>query len=182
MKRSLDIARMNVRVGIMCLIAFAILVWILFFPVRGVSPFVSKMEVQGYYDRVDGLRRNAPVFYRGIEVGTVDTVDLTPDHPDAPLKVVILVEMRVVPLLPKTTVMHIVARGLLGDVFVDLETPPGATQGPTIAEGDTLATEDYASALSGMDGLGASLKDTVDELKTILARAEAGQGDLGHLG
>src|SRR5438552_4196569 len=120
MKRSLNTARMNVRVGVMSLIAFAILVWVLFFPVRGVSPFTSKLTVMGYYERINGLRRNAPVYYRGIEVGNVVSVEVVASHAEAPLRVVVAVEKKVVPLLPKKTTMEIVAQGLLGDVFVDM--------------------------------------------------------------
>jgi phospholipid/cholesterol/gamma-HCH transport system substrate-binding protein len=178
MKRSLNTAKMNIRVGIMSIIAFAILVWVLFFPVRGVSSFSSKVLVTGYYTRVDGLRRNAPVYYEGIEVGSVKSVSVEASHPDAPLKVVVSVEERVVPLLPKSTTMEIVARGLLGDVFVDMVPGP---KGPSIADGDELATKPYESVLSGMNELSGSLKGAVEELKTMFARANAGEGTVGRL-
>ena len=178
MKRSLNTARMNVRVGVMSVIAFAILVWVLFFPVRGVSPFSSKLKVSGYYERVDGLRRNAPVYYRGVEVGNVVSVDIESSHPEAPLKVVVAVERKVIPLLPKKTTMEIVARGLLGDVFVDMV--PGE-KGGNIEEGDVLATKPYSSAMDGIGELSASIKGAVEELKTMLARANEGEGSFGRL-
>jgi phospholipid/cholesterol/gamma-HCH transport system substrate-binding protein len=176
MKRSLNTARMNVRVGVMSFISFAILVWILFFPVRGVSPFSSRMKFIGYYERVDGLRRNAPVFYRGMEVGSVESVEVDTDHSDAPLKVVVGVERKVIPLLPKDTTMEIVAQGLLGDVFVDMV--PGA-KGGSLSENDVLATKPYSSVLAGMNDVADSVKEAVNELHTLLARANAGEGTLG---
>ena len=178
MKRSLNTARMNVRVGVMSLIAFMILVWVLFFPVRGVSPFASKIQVMGYYQRINGLRRNAPVYYRGIEVGNVVSVEVEPEHADAPLKVVVAVEKKIVPLLPKKTTMEIVAQGLLGDVFVDMV--PGE-KGGTIAEGDILETKPYASAMDGFGELSASIKGAVEELRTMLANGNKGEGSFGHL-
>ncbi len=176
MKRSLNTAKMNLRVGIMSFIAFGILVWVLFFPVRGVSPFSSKLQVMGYYTRVDGLRRNAPVYYRGIEVGSVVSVTIEPERAAEPLKVVIGVEEKVVPLLPKSTRMEIVARGLLGDVFVDLVTDDEVlgTPEPRIAEGDVLATKPYSAAMDGV-------ADAVQELKQMLANANAGKGTFGRL-
>jgi phospholipid/cholesterol/gamma-HCH transport system substrate-binding protein len=172
MKRSLDYARMNVRVGIMSLVAFCILVWVLFFPVRGVSPFASKIQVVGYYQRVDGLRKNAPVFYRGIEVGSVESVEIDPDKNDTPLKVIVNVEKRVVHLLPKDSSMEIVARGLLGDVFIDL-VPGSSTLGP-IADGDVLMTKPYESVLAGMNGI-------EEEIRSLLDRAQAPNTTIGRL-
>jgi hypothetical protein len=171
MKRSLNTARMNVRVGIMSVIAFAILVWVLFFPVRGVSPFARKITVTGYYERINGLRRNAPVYYRGIEVGNVVSVEVVADHVPDPLQVVVAVEKKIVPLLPKKTTMEIVAQGLLGDVFIDMV--PGEPGG-TIQEGDVLATKPYSSAMDGMTGL-------MDEIKTLFKRANSGEGTFGRL-
>ncbi len=172
MKRSLDYAKMNLRVGIMSFIAFVILVWVLFFPVRGVSPFASKIRVTGYYDRVDGLRKNAPVYYRGIEVGSVDSVDVEPDRDEAPLKVVVSVEKKVVHLLPKDTTMEIVARGLLGDVFVDMN--PGKSKAGPIQDGDVLATKPYESVLAGMSDIEA-------EFKSLLERAQSPETSIGRL-
>lgn len=178
MKRSLNTARMNVRVGIMSLIAFMILVWVLFFPVRGVSPFARKITVTGYYERINGLRRNAPVYYRGIEVGNVVSVDVVPEHSEAPLKVVVAVEKKIVPLLPKKTTMAIVAQGLLGDVFVEMV--PGE-KGGTVEEGDILATKPYSSAMDAFADISGGLKGAIEELRIMLANGNKGEGSFGHL-
>ena len=76
MKRSLELAKMNVRVGIMATAGFAILVWVLFFPVRGANMLTEKITVTGYYRRVGGLRRDAPVCYRGTRGGAVSLVPI----------------------------------------------------------------------------------------------------------
>ncbi len=179
MKRSLNYAKMNVRVGIMSVLAFVILVWVLFFPVRGGSSFSSKITVTGYYQRVDGLRKNAPIYYRGIEVGSVKSVIVVNDHPDAPIQVVVRVEKRVLHLLPKDTTMAIVALGLLGDVFVDM-VPGTSSMGP-IADGDVLATKPYESVLTGMNALTDDLKDTLHQLKSLLQKAQNSNSSVGRL-
>lgn len=179
MKRSLNYAKMNVRVGIMTLTAFIILVWVLFFPVRGVSPFSSKIKVIGYYQRVDGLRKNASVYYRGIEAGSVDSVSIDPSRKEYPLKVVVSVEKKVVYLLPKDTTMEIVARGLLGDVFVDMN--PGTSTLGSIQDGDVLATKPYESALAGLGEIETELKDTLREVKSLLQKAQSPKSSIGRL-
>jgi hypothetical protein len=180
-KRSLDIGSMNVRVGLMALGGFAILVWALFFPVRGVSFFTSKIEVTGYYERVDGLRRNAPVFYRGIEVGQVKSVEIEEGRSSAPMRVVVSVEHRVLHLLPKTTVMHIIAQGLLGDVFVDLEAPTRKPDEPLLADGDICATLPYDSVLAGMNGLTGRVQTMLDQVNSLLAKAQSRESSVGRL-
>jgi phospholipid/cholesterol/gamma-HCH transport system substrate-binding protein len=181
-KRSLELARMNVRVGLMSLAGFLVLVWVLFFPVRGVSSFSSKFRVTGYFERVDGLRRNAPVYFRGTEVGSVESVKIIPERPEAPLQVVVSVEKGVQPLLPKTVRMDIVALGLLGDVFIDLQADTlRRGDEPMLADGDVLETHPYESVLAGMNGLTGQVKQTLDEVNAILAQVHSGRGTVGRL-
>jgi phospholipid/cholesterol/gamma-HCH transport system substrate-binding protein len=181
-KRSLELKKMNLRVGLMSLAGFAILVWVLFFPVRGVSFFTKKIDVIGYFPRVDGLRRNAPVYFRGTEVGSVESVTIDPDRPESPLRVVASVEDNVLPLLPKTTRMDIVALGLLGDVFIDLKAEPlRRPDEPMLAEGDVLDTHPYESVLTGMNGLTDQVKELLNHINGLLDEVHAGKGNVGRL-
>jgi hypothetical protein len=77
-----------------------------------------------------------------------------------------------------TTTMEIVAQGLLGDVFVDMV--PGA-KGGNLQENDILATKPYSSVLAGMNDVADSIKSAVNEIHTLLARANNGEGSLGML-
>jgi phospholipid/cholesterol/gamma-HCH transport system substrate-binding protein len=182
LKRSLELGKMNVRVGIMALAGFLILVWVLFFPVRGVSFFSRKITVTGYFERVDSLRRNAPVYFRGTEIGSVDSVSIIPDRPEAPLQVVISIEQKVQPLLPKTTRMDIVALGLLGDVFVELKADPlRSGDEPMLADGDVLETKPYDSVLTGMNDLTGQVKLLLNQVNAILAQVHSGKGTVGRL-
>ncbi len=182
MKRSLELARMNLRVGVLSVAAFLLLVWVLFFPVRGVSPFGGRVRFVGYYGRVDGLRRSAPVFFRGTEVGAVEDVTIVPDRPDAPLKVVVSVRRDILPLLPKDLRMDIVAQGLLGDVFIDLAAGRLRRPGePLLADGDVLATRPYASVLTGMNDLSSKVRTLLDQVNALLAQVRAGRGTAGQI-
>lgn len=172
---------MNVRVGIMATAGFAILVWVLFFPVRGANMFTEKITVTGYYPRVDGLRRNAPVYYRGTEVGSVKSVTIVPERPGSPMQVVISVEKKILPLLPKTTRMDIVALGLLGDVFVDLKADAPAQGQPLLADGDVLETKPYESVLAGMNGLTGKVETLLNNVNAIVAKANQPDTNIGRL-
>ncbi|MGH7442825.1 MAG: MlaD family protein [bacterium] len=182
MKRSLDLAKTNARVGILAIAAFLLLVWALFFPVRGVSPFGGRVLFTGYYQRVDGLKRSAPVFFRGVEVGAVESVSIVPTQPQAPLKVVVSVQKDILPLLPPATRMDIVGQGLLGDVFVELDAPSLRQPGdPELADGAVLNTLPYASVLAGMNGLTGQVKSLLAQVNGLLAQARSGRGTVGQL-
>lgn len=181
MKRSLELAKMNLRVGVMATAGFAVLVWVLFFPVRGASFFSDKIVVTGYYERVDGLRRNAPVFYRGTEVGSVKGVRILPERASAPMQVQASVEKRILPLLPKATRMHIVAQGLLGDVFVELVAETRAPSEPMLADGDVLETRPYDSVLAGMNGLTGRVETLLNHVNALLAQARRADTNVGRL-
>jgi|GEM_PF-2002520 phospholipid/cholesterol/gamma-HCH transport system substrate-binding protein len=181
MKRSLELAKMNTRVGLLSLGGFLILVWVLFFPVRGASFFSDKIKVTGYFDRVDSLRHSAPVYYRGTEVGSVVSVRIDENRTETPLVVVVEIERRITKIIPKGAEMDIVAQGLLGDVFVDIKADlrkPGEAQ---LADGDILPTQPYQSALAGMNDIAGQLKQTLDHVNALLAGVQGGKGTMGRL-
>jgi phospholipid/cholesterol/gamma-HCH transport system substrate-binding protein len=181
MKRSLELARMNLRVGLLALAAFLILVWVLFFPLRGVSFWSQKVHATGYYERVDGLRKSAPVFFRGTEVGSVDSVRIDENRTEAPLEVKIEVEKRVVKLIPNNARMDIVALGLLGDVYVELTSDLRKPDQPMLADGDILPTQPYQSALSGINDVTGQVKEVLSHLNSILNGVQQGKGTVGDL-
>jgi hypothetical protein len=181
MKRSLELAKMNVRVGLLSLLGFLILVWVLFFPVRGASFFTDKIHVTGYYDRVDSLRRNAPVFFRGTEVGSVVSVRIDEERTQSPLVVVVAIEKRITKLIPKTAEMDIVAQGLLGDVFIDIKADLRKDGQAQLADGDILPTQPYQSALTGINDISGQLKLTLDHVNALLAGVRGGKGTVGRL-
>jgi ABC-type transporter Mla subunit MlaD len=181
MKRSLELAKMNVRVGLLSAGGFLILVWVLFFPVRGASFFTDKIHVKGYFDRVDSLRRNAPVYFRGTEVGSVVSVRIDEDRTQSPLVVEVAVERRITKLIPKTAELDIVALGLLGDVFIDIKADLRKEGQPQLADGDILPTQPYQSALAGINDLSGQLKVTLDHVNAILAGVRGGKGTVGRL-
>ena len=181
MKRSLELARMNLRVGLLALAAFLILVWVLFFPLRGVSFWSQKVHATGYYERVDGLRKSAPVFFRGTEVGSVDSVRIDENRTESPLEVKIEVEKRVVKLIPNNARMDIVALGLLGDVYVELTSDLRKPDQPMLADGDILPTRPYQSALTGINDVTAQVKEVLGHLNAILSGVQQGRGTVGDL-
>lgn len=179
MKRSVNLAKLNSRVGAVTLICLGIIVYIVFNPIRGVNPFSSKIRVFGYYDDVQGLKRNAPVYVSGVEVGKVDSVDFLPAKSKANLKVVVLVETKVQHLLRADSQMKIISMGLLGDKFVQLV--PGNPDLPEVTDGQELAGVLEENALANLAGISEQVSHLVQKADSLLSLAQSPSSSVGRL-
>jgi phospholipid/cholesterol/gamma-HCH transport system substrate-binding protein len=179
MKRSLNFAAMNLRVGVIISICLALLIVILFYPIRGISPFSQKFILQGRFNDVAGLKRNAPVFLAGMEVGGVQSVDFQAEGSASRLVVRTKVERRVQHLIRKDSVMRIISQGLLGDKFIEIT--PGTPGQPQAEEFDFLATDQEKSLTEEFAGVKERIETIMDRTNAILASIQSGQGTLGKL-
>jgi ABC-type transporter Mla subunit MlaD len=82
-------------------------------------------------EQAPGLKRNARVQYRGIEVGLVKQVYFTPGG----VRIDLLIERDDVPIRTQDTV-HIAQVGAFGEQVVDIR--PGVQTAPLVARGATL--------------------------------------------
>ena len=95
--------------------------------------FRSKVQFQAIFEAVDGLRSGAPVRIAGVDVGTVDKVDL---RDDGQIHVTIGIIEDQADLVREDSVATIGSKGMLGDKLVDISAgrgerlPPGGQAGP----------------------------------------------------
>ncbi len=118
-------------------------------------------------DNASGLKRKAPVLMAGIQVGTVDAIDLVENR--ARLTLLVRPEVK----LPADSVATLATQGILGDTYVKLT--PG--QGEALAEGGKLERVQPPARLEDLSNtLGAvlaDLKDITSSLKISLASADS---------
>jgi len=162
--------------------------------------FKRKIDLQTYFDQVDGLRPGSPVRMAGVEVGLVHRVDLGDDGR-------ILVTFNVIAdaaaLVRNDSVASIGNKGLLGDKLLDIsvgtgeavapgatllsETPIGLgeyltragdiiTEVEAVAENVRRATEPLAEEQFAND-----LRETTHNLALITRMAANEDGALAHL-
>ncbi|MEP7196562.1 MAG: MlaD family protein [Saprospiraceae bacterium] len=104
------------RIGILATITLVVLV-IGYKFLKGSNLFDDNKMYFVVFDNVQLLDPSAPVFTRGIKVGTVLKVQLDKDNPE---KVVVVLDVKGNILLPKNTKAVLISTGLLGGKAIDL--------------------------------------------------------------
>jgi len=182
------------RVGLVILIAVTVLAVGTFVIGDKNNLFSRKNQYYVDFNSVSGLKPGSPVQLNGVDVGTIEKVDL-PENPGKPqIRVWLKVESRyserirgpvdggaLIQRQPRS-MARIKTLGLLGDKFIEIGS--GSPAYPVIpAEGPIPAAQP-----TNVDALIASGEDVMDNvvqishsLNSILNRMERGEGILGQL-
>ncbi|MBM3775116.1 MAG: MCE family protein, partial [Acidobacteria bacterium] len=111
----------KLRVGLMALVALAILAVLIFLLTGTGSVFRDYAVIRTYMRDSGGLSENAPVRLNGILIGHVESVRLS-NLPDSgrTVEVAVLVEERFLREIPADSTAAISAANLLGDKFINI--------------------------------------------------------------
>ncbi len=182
------------RVGLVILVAFAVLAAGIFVIGDKNNLFSRKNRYYVDFNSAGGLKPGSPVELSGVDVGTIKQVDLPENPRKRQIRIWLEVETRYAdrirgPADPSTvvagqppSVARIKTLGLLGDKFIEISS--GSPVYPAIpSEGSIPAAQP-----TNVDALIASGEDVMDNvvqishsLNNILDRMERGEGILGQL-
>jgi phospholipid/cholesterol/gamma-HCH transport system substrate-binding protein len=140
-----------VAVGVVVLAAFVLLLAALAM-ITGRSG--ASTTYYTHYHNVSGLRFGAPVFYEGFRIGQVGTI--APDRDAKGIRYKVELDVRRDWPIPKDSVAHMTATGLLADVAV------GISEGKAkenAAPGSELAGAENADIFSAVNELAAQMTD-----------------------
>ena len=140
-----------VAVGVVVLAAFILLLAALAM-ITGRSG--ASTAYYTHYHNVTGLRYGAPVFYEGFRIGQVGAI--APDRDAKGIRYKVELDVRRDWPIPKDSVAHMTATGLLADVAV------GISEGKakeTAAPGSELAGAENADIFSAVNELAAQMTD-----------------------
>jgi len=140
-----------VAVGVVVVAAFVVLLAALVM-ITGRSG--ASTAYYTHYHNVSGLRYGAPVFYEGFRIGQVGTI--APDRDAKGIRYKVELDVRRDWPIPKDSVAHMTATGLLADVAV------GISEGKakeTAAPGSELAGAENADIFSAVNELAAQMTD-----------------------
>ena len=128
---------------------------------------------------VGGLRRGSPVWFAGLEVGGVKSIDLHPEHGTV---VTILINRDVMKYLRKDSRAIIQTMGLLGDKYVELgHGTPGARP---LSPGDMISgmTELNIQKVMATGAISLQkLNEVIEHLGSLAVKIEKGEGTLALL-
>src|SRR4030066_859867 len=123
----------KLKVGLVITLALSILFLTVFFAGSIERILSSKAELRAHIQNVKGLRKGAPVWISGIEVGSVKDINL---HPEYGTIVTLSVNKNTLDFLRKDSEASILTMGLLGDKYVELSS--GSPDEALIKSGDMI--------------------------------------------
>jgi phospholipid/cholesterol/gamma-HCH transport system substrate-binding protein len=180
MKRSGDIRWGELRLGLFIFVALAVFLWASI--QGGTNLFKKQYELHSEFPNVQGVVSGAPVWFQGVEVGTVKSLDFIAAGDSSKVRITFTVDDRVWPLVREDSKVKIQALNLFGEKF--MEVTSGSRAAKPVKEGATLASERPTDVTELMargehivDDLGAITKD----MKEMTAKVRRGEGSLGKL-
>ncbi len=184
MKRATFITWEQLKVGVVILIALAILVFGVFTLGRAANLFTDRYELVALLPSVNGLRIGGSVAVAGQISGTVKDIEfLEPDN-DTTQNIVVTFEVdkTLQAQIREDSEARLRTLGLLGDKFIDIS--PGTPQFAVLREGDTIAVSpslDYEEIIArAADAVDDMVQLTAD-LKEISGGLVRGEGTIGQL-
>ena len=169
----------KVRLGIFVIISTILFVTSIYLIGQKQELFRKTFKISAYFQNVNGLMKGNNVRYSGIDIGTVNAINMIND---STIMVVMNIDEKIISHIKKNAIATIGSDGLVGNMIVNIV--PGEGTAELIANGDIIESyskigaEDFLSTLSSTSENAALLM--VDLLKITNAMTE-GKGTLGVL-
>jgi len=164
----------KLKVGIIVTLALSTLFMAVFFAGTIQDIFLPKVELKAQIQDVKGLRKGAPVWISGIEVGLVDSIDLDPVYGTI---IVISVNKSAMGYIKKDSQASVLTMGLLGDKYIEVTT--GSPYAESIKPGETIKGAAQVDLKDVMEVSTVSiqrLSDFIKKLENLLTKIEKGEG------
>ncbi len=166
----------KLKVGLVITLALLVLLTTVFFA-GGIEKLFSPMiELKIQFQDVRGLRKGAPVWIFGTEVGSVREI-----HLDRALGAVVTISLKksVQGFLKKDAQASIMTMGLLGDKYIELST--GSPKEEPIEKGEMIKGSVPVEISEIMETAGISIArvgDVINRLDNLILKIDEGEGTL----
>jgi phospholipid/cholesterol/gamma-HCH transport system substrate-binding protein len=164
--------KFKVRLGLFVAVGLAIFVIAIFIIGKQKNLFNPVFKLTSTFYNVSGLQVGNNIRFSGINVGTVDNLNIIND---STVKVVMLIRKEVQQFIKTDCQVAIGSEGLIGSKLLIIS--QGSSDAPLVKEGQQLDSTEPVE----MDAIMASLKITSDNLAEIMIKINGGTGALGRL-
>lgn len=151
-------------VGIFVISALAIIFVLMFINSRTAHIFEDRIILNTYLTKAEGISTETPVKISGIEVGKVDSLDISPDHR---IHVRLMIYQRYQPLLRTDSIAAVGKLSVLGKSVIDITA--GSTDQAMLADGAIIEVEEPLS----VDELLAELTPVIQSVQSSVTRFAA---------
>jgi phospholipid/cholesterol/gamma-HCH transport system substrate-binding protein len=167
------------KLGLFAIAALLVAVGAIYYVGKEKNKFGSVLHITAQFSSVSGLKPGSNVRLGGIDVGTVNGIDLVTD---TTVQVDMIIQRKVQKFIKKDAKASIGSDGLMGDKVIVITA--GTPTTPVVADGDSLGSFKPIET----DAIMASLKTSADNaaiitgnLADISNRINSGHGALGKL-
>lgn len=148
----------NIKLGAAVLVGTIVIIAALYYIGSQQQLFGSTIKIRASFSNVNGLRRGNSVRFTGIDVGTVESIEITSD---TSVVVVMVIDSDMQRFIKKNAVAVIGTDGVMGNKLVNINPSSGAAN--TIEDGDMLKTIKAVE----MDATVRTLNNTSENINAI---------------
>jgi phospholipid/cholesterol/gamma-HCH transport system substrate-binding protein len=171
--------RRAVVVGVFVFIGLIFLVLGIFMIGNLNETFKSKIEVFAFFDDVGGLKKGNNIWLSGVKIGIIKDLEFFGDRK---VKVIMKVDDKAVPYIPKDAFVKLGTDGLIGNKILIIY--GGSSLSSQIEEGDTVNVEKTFTSEDMINTLQENNKNLLaitNDFKVISSKLANGEGTIGKL-
>jgi phospholipid/cholesterol/gamma-HCH transport system substrate-binding protein len=166
----------KLKVGLVVTIALVIIFFTVMFAGNIEKIFLPKSTILASFDDVKGLREGSPVWFSGVEIGAVKSINFTV-HEN--IEVEMSVDAESLQYLKQDSKAIIMTLGLLGDKYVEIS--PGGAGSEGLKAGDAIKGGSQTEIQDVVQTSQASIEkisDFVSMLEEIIVKIDKGEGSV----
>ncbi len=181
MPQTKKLAWAQLRVGVMAIVAIAIMIVLVFLVTGRGGLFVRTSQLRTYVDDSASLKVGAPVRLNGVEVGDVKGVGLSGQGGNRTIAIVMNVRKEVLSSVPLDSQASINPEGVFGDKFINITRGKSPTPVSDGGEVPSLDTKEFQEVVQQSYNVLASLNAITNRMGGIMEQVEKGRGTMGKL-
>jgi phospholipid/cholesterol/gamma-HCH transport system substrate-binding protein len=184
MKRSSTITWDQLRVGLVILVALAVMAIAVYKLGQAANLFSKRYELLAYLPDANGIKQGGQVMVAGQLAGTVKAIEFLPVDADTTrnLKLTLSINASLRDQIRRDSKGKLRSLGLLGDKVFDIT--PGTPRYPVLQPGDTIhviPSLDYEAVIAQASGAVTDMVALTRDLRSITGGIVRGQGTIGQL-
>ena len=184
MKRSPTITWDQLRVGLVILVALAVMAIAVYKLGQAANLFSKRYELIAYLPDANGIKQGGQVMVAGQLAGTVKSIEFLPVDEDTTrnLRLTLAIDENVRDQIRRDSKGKLRSLGLLGDKVFDIT--PGTPKYAVLQPGDTIHIQtslDYEAVIAQASGAVTDMVALTRDLRGITGGIVRGQGTLGQL-
>jgi phospholipid/cholesterol/gamma-HCH transport system substrate-binding protein len=169
----------KIKVGIFTTATILLLLIGIFLIGRNKSMFRSTIILYGTFKNVGGLLEGNNIRFVGINVGTVESIDILTD---STARVGLRVQKKVQPFIKQGAIASISSDGLMGDKLVAISSGTNTTK--PVNDGDAINTVEpmqLDKVMGRISGVAENAEVITGQLAGIVTQVNQGKGSVGRL-